>query len=96
MPLIRIRLAYDLASQDHPGEVVADLRDMRAWEKANSGQPFAVDNPDLGRLSYLAWHAARRSNQFTGSFMEWDANCTSVSEVDQEEVDPTQQVPGDS
>jgi hypothetical protein len=96
MPLIRLRLEYDLANQDGPGRVVADLRDMRAWEKANNGQPFAVDTPDLGRLSYLAWHAARRTGQYAGSFMEWDAICTSVSDLGEEEVNPTQPGPGDS
>lgn len=96
MALIRIKLQYDLANVDGTGTVTADLRDMRAWERENRGEPFAVEQPDMGRLSYLAWHAARREGSFGGSFMEWDANCTSINEVDEEAVNPTRTTPGDS
>jgi hypothetical protein len=88
MPLIRIKLEYDLANEDGTKSVTADMRDMRAWEREHK-EAFAVDNPDLGRLSYLAWHAARREATYSGSFLEFDANCTSVSEVDESEINPT-------
>lgn len=89
MPSIKLVIEYQLVNDQEPTLVTVDLRDMRAWERSNNGQAFAVESPDLGRLTYVAWHAARREGKYDGQYMAFDSNCVSISEVDQETVDPT-------
>jgi hypothetical protein len=89
MPSIKLVVEYQLVNDQEPTTVTVDLRDMRAWERNNNGQAFAVESPDLGRLTYVAWSAARREGKFQGQYMAFDANCISISEVSDREVDPT-------
>ena len=95
MPQTRLKIEYQLVDDPEPVLVTVDLRDMRAWERANNGQAFAIEEPDLGRLTYVAWHAARRESKFAGNYLAFDSNCVSIEQQDEEEVTPTSPTPGD-
>lgn len=92
---------FDLAPDDGEAwRVVADSRDIYAWEKSFKGASFAKLKDDLhmGDLYALAWVAARRQklvpmdttlNGFAEQFMlEFDTSLK--PEPEPEQPDPTQ------
>jgi hypothetical protein len=74
-------------------EVVAEYSaiDLRAWEKQN--RKSALDEPmSVSMLSWLGWSAAKRQGSINGAydtFEKFDAACTSVEGVRNEEPVPT-------
>jgi hypothetical protein len=74
-------------------EVVAEYSaiDLRIWEKLN--RKSALDEPmSVSMLSWLGWNAGKRQGVLNGAYDtydKFDAACTSVEGVEDEEEVPT-------
>lgn len=72
---MRQRIAVELVDPDETYEVVADGRDVRAWEAAYDlsyiGTPLT-----LTQLAQVAHLAAVRQGLFAGTWQDFDARCT--------------------
>jgi hypothetical protein len=84
---LRQKLRIELADGT---EVVTEYSaiDLRAWEKAN--RKSSLDEPmSVTMLTWLGWSAAKRTGAINGAYAEFeafDAACTSVQGVRDEEV----------
>jgi hypothetical protein len=71
-------------------EVVADQRDMAAWE----GQDFHSDKAYTVRVRFLAYNALRRTKVFKSTWQRFNDECVEVrvnTETAGDDVDPTNQ-----
>lgn len=72
-------------------EVEAKARDVLAWEKRGKGRKFSdFREVTMAAMYELAYLAARRSGQWSGTLDEW-CDLVDIEPVgdDDEEVDPT-------
>jgi hypothetical protein len=81
-----------------PWQVVAESRDVLAWEKALKGRSFndLATNPTMAGLYGLAYAASRRQGLYSGTIGEFEAGVDLElvdDEEDEQEVDPTGSAP---
>jgi hypothetical protein len=81
-----------------PWQVVAESRDVLAWEKALKGRSFndLATNPTMAGLYGLAYAASRRQGLWEGTIQEFEASVDLQmvdDEEDEQEVDPTRPAP---
>lgn len=68
-------------------DVVADQRDVAAWEVSPNGCSFLeVIHRPFAYARYVAWHAASRSGLTTMDVTTWEAKCVQVDSVDADEA----------
>jgi hypothetical protein len=60
-----------------PFQVVARMRDVLAWERANPGKTAQelTENTKLGDIYWIAHHAAKRQGKFDGTRQEFENSC---------------------
>lgn len=89
------RIQVVLDGRPDPVEVVADNRDYVGWDiiAPQRRWPKMADAPILAG-TYLAWHALKRTGEYSGDFDAFRMNdCVSVELLGSEPVDPTLPAP---
>lgn len=71
------RIEVWLDNREEALVAVADQRDFAAWESAPENDPERHQPAVMTR--YVAWHAARRAGQYSGTFDRFSKECYAAS-----------------
>lgn len=92
----RLTIRVYLEEAPEPFVVQTRYSDSRNYERTafkHKWPPFQ-ESP-MTWLGFLAWSAAKRTGQYTGSWETFEQECESVETVEDEVVGPTPPVVGD-
>ncbi|WP_435582920.1 hypothetical protein [Amycolatopsis thermoflava] len=77
-----------------PYELKGTTRDVLSWEKTTKGASLKslMDNPHMADMYKVAWFAAKRTSQFSGTLAEFESSVDLDFEFEEaeKEPDPTQ------
>jgi hypothetical protein len=82
-----------LEGAEEPIKVDVDGRDVRAWEKENDSS-FLTSTTSYIQLTWLGWHAAKRTGKTDLTYEQFDDRCIAVEDVRKAQAArPTQRRP---
>jgi hypothetical protein len=86
MAALKYNLLVQLEGEPEPYPIVADQRDIAAWELEPFGCAVALSTHKIYSFTrYLAWHASKRINKTKLSWQKWSDVCVDVTSADLEE-----------
>ena len=79
-------LIVQLEGEPDPYTIVADQRDIAAWELEPFGCAVALSAHKIYSFTrYLAWHASKRINKTKLAWSKWSDVCVDVTSADVED-----------